>query len=89
MNQVLFLGLLPQNIQMPVQKYVVKNRHHRKDHHIQMGMEMGTAMMVMIMETEKMDQMEMETTTKVMKKFRLCHWDRLAAIRQQKWRRSK
>jgi hypothetical protein len=90
MNQVLSQGLLPQNVQKQGQKYVMKYPFpHQKNHQIPMGMEteMETAMvmvMTMVTATDRMDQMETETTTKVVKKFQLCYLDRLAAIKRRR-----
>jgi hypothetical protein len=87
MNLLLRQDLLPPNVQRQVQMYVMeKHRHQKKYLQIQMMIPLVT---VMITGMEKIGQMETRTTTKVVKKVvHLCHHlDRLAAIRQRKWRR--
>jgi hypothetical protein len=71
MSLLLYRDLPHQSVQTQVQKYEVKN-HHQKCSHVQMGMEMGTAVvMVMVMLMEEMGQMETETTTEMVKIFQL------------------
>jgi hypothetical protein len=60
----LFRNLLHQNVQMQVQKYVVKNHHQKRYLRIQMMIPMVTGIvMLAVMGVEKTDQMVMETVT--------------------------